>query len=142
MKPLGASAPLARTLRALAPALPAALLAGLALRRRPVFGGALLALLAVYCAALGWYFPRAARAARWDATGGVLFYRRGLLLRRETLLRLADAKAACRTRTPLQRALGLCTVLLYPESGRALRLADLSNEDGAALLQEWGRLHG
>ena len=138
MRELSHRAVLVWRLRMGAAAVAAAFFCGACAAFSPLLAG----LLAYALAGLGlpltlWYFPARFRRARWQAAEEILTLSGVFFLRRRQLPAQRVQYAELR-QCPIQRRLGVCTLVLHA-AGASLTLGQLELSDGEAL---WRRFSG
>lgn len=88
-----------------------------------------------------WYVPALLRRAEVEIREDRLTYRSGLLFRQEIQIELRQIFLITKRRTPLQRYLKLCTVVLR-SCGPAVRISWLTGAQAEALEGIWRPRHG
>lgn len=88
----------------------------------------------IYLLYFFWYIPRLFQTAYVSLEDGRLTWKIGLLFTVKTSLRLESILTATISHTPLQSALGLCTLSVRPV-GAPIKLRQLSEQDARKLMQ-------
>lgn len=96
---------------------------------------------AAYLGAAMWYIPVLLRRAEVEIREDRLMCRSGLLFRQEIQIELRQIFLITKRRTPLQRYLKLCTVVLR-SCGPAVRISWLTGAQAEALEGIWRPRHG
>ncbi|WP_085831929.1 PH domain-containing protein [Clostridium merdae] len=88
----------------------------------------------IYLLYFFWYTPRLFQTAYVSLEDGRLTWKIGLLFTVKTSLRLESILTATISHTPLQSALGLCTLSVRPV-GAPIKLRQLAEKDARTLMQ-------